>query len=174
LIDLGHREIAYLGDRSGFHSDAERYAGYEKALAETALSVRPEFVTRGDGRPQGASQAAATLLLSRRNRPSAVFCYNDMSALGVLQQAAKNRLAVPADLSVVGFDDIFFAELFQPPLTTVRQPKEEIGRCAMGLLLALLKGEKAEKTITIKGDLAVRASTAKPKPGIANRITTNR
>ncbi|MGH9621458.1 MAG: LacI family DNA-binding transcriptional regulator [Bryobacteraceae bacterium] len=160
LIELGHRKIAYVGDRTGLHSDSERFAGYRKVLEEAGLPLRQEFVVHGDGKPEGAAQAAAPLL-TRRGRPSAIFCYNDMSALGVLQEAAKNRLAVPKDLSVAGFDDIFFAELLQPGLTTVRQPKREMGRRAMELLLAVLGGEHAEREIVIRGELVVRGSTGR-------------
>jgi DNA-binding LacI/PurR family transcriptional regulator len=168
LIELGHRRIAYVGDRTGLQSDSERFAGYRKALEQAGLPVRPEFVVHGDGKPEGAAQAFAPLL-ARRERPSAVFCYNDMSALGVLQQATKNRLAVPADLSVAGFDDIFFAGLLQPGLTTMRQPKRELGRRAMELLFAILNGERAEKEIVIRGELVVRASTAEYKPAVTRR-----
>ncbi|MGH9640638.1 MAG: LacI family DNA-binding transcriptional regulator, partial [Bryobacteraceae bacterium] len=168
LIELGHRKIAYVGDRSGLHSDAERFAGYKKALAEAGIPVRRPLAVRGNGKPEGAARAAAPLL-ARRDRPSAVFCYNDMSALGVIQEASKNRLAVPADLSVAGFDDIFFAELLQPPLTTIRQPKREMGRQAMELLFAILNGERAERAIVIRGELVVRGSTAKSEAGLTSR-----
>lgn len=168
LIELGHREIAYVGDRSGLHSDTERFAGYKNALSEAGVALRPELAVHGDGKPEGAAEAIAPLL-ARRKRPSAIFCYNDMSALGVMKEAAKHDLSVPADLSVVGFDDIFFAELMNPPLTTVRQPMREIGRRAMELLFALLGGEEAKRTIAIKGELVVRGSTAVPKLGSRGR-----
>lgn len=158
LLELGHRRIAYVGDRSGLHSDTERFEGYRKALNEAGIAVREELLVHGDGKPEGAADAIAPLLTGR-NRPSAIFCYNDMSALGVMKEAAKHRLQVPANLSVVGFDDIFFAELMQPPLTTVRQPKREIGRRAMELLFALIRGEEAKQTITIQGQLVVRETT---------------
>ena len=160
LIELGHTAIAYLGDEQGLQSDVERYRGYKKALAASGLRLRKDLITRGNGKPDGAF-VAADALLAGSNRPSAVFCYNDMSALGVLQAAAKHRLSVPQDLSIVGFDDIFFAERLEPPLTTIHQPKREIGRSAMELLVALLKGEKAESVTTIRGQLIIRGSTAK-------------
>jgi LacI family repressor for deo operon, udp, cdd, tsx, nupC, and nupG len=82
-----------------------------------------------------------------------------MTALGVLQEASARKLAVPRDLSVAGFDDLFFARLLVPALTTVRQPKEELGRRAMTMLLSLLNSESTEKAVTVKGELVVRAST---------------
>lgn len=160
LAELGHTAIAYLGDESGLQSDVERFTGYKHALAEKGIVFREELVVRGDGKPNGAFKAAAELL-SSHTRPSAIFCYNDMSALGVMQSAAKAKLSIPADLSIVGFDDIFFAEHLQPPLTTIHQPKREIGRYAMQLLVTVLKGEEAEKIINIRGKLIVRGSTAR-------------
>ena len=170
LLELGHTAIAYLGDGSGLQSDVERYEGYRRALTRS----REEIVVHGDGKPDAAFQAAKKLFNGSK-RPSAIFCYNDMSALGVLQAAAELGLAVPQDLSIVGFDDIFFAERLQPPLTTIHQPKRELGRDAMKLLVALLNNEKADKTITVRGELIVRGSTAKftkrsdrertPRPG---------
>jgi DNA-binding LacI/PurR family transcriptional regulator len=162
LIELGHERIAYLGDRFGLQSDAERLAGFKKAMREARARIRPEFVVRGDGKPEGA-RLAARELLSLEERPTAVFCYNDMSALGVLQETEQRNLAVPEDLSVAGFDDIFFAPLVRPPLTTVRQPKKEIGRRAMEILLGLLHGAEVDKTVTIRGDLVIRGSTARPR-----------
>ncbi|MER3469524.1 MAG: DNA-binding transcriptional regulator CytR, partial [Thermoflexus sp.] len=81
--------------------------------------------------------------LASSRRPTAVFCYNDMTAIGALKAARAAGLRVPEDLSVVGFDDILFAAYTEPPLTTVAQPKYEMGRTAMGLLLRLLEGEQA-------------------------------
>jgi len=160
LIELGHTKVAYLGDRFGLQSDTERFSGFEKAMHEAHLPVRKEFLLRGDGKPQGAMTAAAELF-SRPKQPTAMFCYNDMSALGVLQEAESRHISVPGDLSLAGFDDIFFAPLLKPPLTTIRQPKREIGERAAELLLAVLGGEQTEKTVVIRGELVVRGSTAR-------------
>jgi DNA-binding LacI/PurR family transcriptional regulator len=161
LIKLGHRQIGYLGDRFGLQSDTDRFAGYREALAEADLPFLPELVAHGDGKPDGGVKAAHKLLSSRK-RPTAVFCYNDMSALGALQTAASHKLQVPRDLSLVGFDDLFFAAYTQPPLTTIRQPMRKMGCRAMELLLKLLAGKQIEGTIAIEGQLIVRASTAPP------------
>ncbi len=162
LIELGHEKIAYLGDQYGLQSDIERLAGFKAAMKQARIRVRAEFVAQGDGRPEGAAAAAAQLL-SLPDPPTAILCYNDMSALGVLQEATARNLIVPGDLSVAGFDDIFFASLLNPPLTTVRQPKREIGRRAIQLLLALLMHEETDKTVVIAGHLVVRGSTAGPR-----------
>jgi DNA-binding LacI/PurR family transcriptional regulator len=166
LIQLGHRRIAYLGDRFGLESDTERFKGFHTAMAEAGLRTPKAHIARGDGKADGGRERAAELL-ALKDRPSAIFCYNDMTTLGVMEQAAKMRMRVPRDLSVVGFDDLFFAASLQPPLTTIRQPKKELGQRAMELLMALLKGEQAEKTIVIQGELVLRASTARPYQSIS-------
>lgn len=165
LIDLGHTRIAYLGDRFGLQSDTERLKGYQKAFTQAHLPFSEELIARGDGKTGGAREAAAKLIgpqIPPHERPTAIFCYNDMSALGVMEEAKAARLRIPRDLSIVGFDDLFFASQLRPPLTTVRQPKKEIGRRAMEHLLALLRGEQASNTTFIKGELVIRESTAEP------------
>jgi DNA-binding LacI/PurR family transcriptional regulator len=127
-------------------------------MAEANLPVKRDYVVRGDGRP-GKGRERAVELLEHKKRPTAIFCYNDMTALGVLEEAGKRGLQVGRDLSVVGFDDLFFAALLQPGLTTIRQPMRELGRRAMALLLALLRGEEAERTAVIRGELVARGST---------------
>lgn len=158
LIELGHRRIAYLGDQFGLQSDTERFAGFKRAMAEAKLLVKRDYVVRGDGKPEKGRERAAELL-DRKKPPTAIFCYNDMTALGALEEAAARGLEPGRDLSVVGFDDLFFAGLLKPGLTTIRQPMRKLGRRAMALLLALLRGEEAERTAVIRGELVVRGST---------------
>ncbi len=161
LAGLGHTKIAYIGDRLGMQSDTERQDGYRRGLRACGIGLRKEYVARGDGKPKGAREAAAHLL-DLNDPPSAIFCYNDMSALGVLEEAASRGLEIPRHFSVCGFDDLFFTPFLNPPLTTVCQPKKEMGRQAMGLLLSILSGEEQQKTIKIRGELIVRGSTARP------------
>jgi DNA-binding LacI/PurR family transcriptional regulator len=162
LAQLGHQRIAYVGDRSGMQSDSERCAGYRLGLEKHGLHFDPELVAQGDGKPAGASLALQELL-HRHSGPTAIFCYNDMSALGVLEQAAKNGLRVPQDLSVCGFDDLFFTPFLNPALTTVHQPKRELGAAAMQLLLDVLSGERNKTALHLPGRLIVRNSTAPPR-----------
>jgi DNA-binding LacI/PurR family transcriptional regulator len=160
LVELGHKEIAYIGDQFGLHSDAERYAGYSRMMAEADLTVDQKFVIRADGKP---ARTAAQRLFSLKEIPTAVFCYNDMTALGVLSEASVEGIVVPEDLSIIGFDDIFFTSYLNPALTTVHQPMKELGHRAMRLLLALLHKEETERTILVRGELVVRGSTAAPR-----------
>lgn len=161
LIEMGHRRIAFIGDRLGFQSNIERFTGYQRALVETGLPLRPELLVHGDGRPKAAARAIKTLM-TLPEHPTAVICYNDMSAMGVLHGARQIETRVPETLSVVGFDDLYFASYLYPPLTTIRQPKRTMGRTAAQLALDLLAGKKIEKITRIKGELVVRSSTAPP------------
>jgi DNA-binding LacI/PurR family transcriptional regulator len=159
LLELGHRQIAYVGDRFGLHSDEERFAGYRQALTSREIPFDRELVMQGDGKADAAA-SALDQLLKGRSRPTAVACYNDMTALGLIHRAQEHGIAVPDELSVTGFDDIPFAAFARPPLTTIRQPRRDMGRQAMRLLFALLNGEEAQKTSVINGELIVRGSTA--------------
>ncbi len=165
LIHLGHKEIAYIGDESGLLSDEERCRGFETAMNEEGIAIRPDLVVRGDGKQGGGRQRAAGLL-TMKEPPSAIFCYNDMTALGVIEEIAAKGWRVGREVSVVGFDDLFFSASLQPPLTTFRQPKRELGKQAMHLLLATLRGQEAERKVVVRGELIVRGSTGKPYQAI--------
>jgi DNA-binding LacI/PurR family transcriptional regulator len=164
LIQLGHQRIAYMGDQFGFHSDTERFAGYRQALALADYPFLPELVVHGDGKPEGGEQAMEKLL-ALPVRPTAVFCYNDMSAIGALRRIRVHGLRVPDNISLVGFDDLFIASYTDPPLTTVRQPKQPMGRMAMEIMLKLLSEGHHETIIRMQGELVVRESTAPPPQG---------
>ena len=164
LIELGHRAIAYLGGPIQGRSHQARAAGYRRALNEAGLSFDARLVIAGDG-SIGAGRAALRALLassvpSTALRPSALFCYNDLSALGLLAEAHLQGVHIPADLSVVGFDNVPYAELSLPPLTTIDQRKDELGRLAVRTLLAARRGEPAAD-IRLRGELILRGSTVR-------------
>ncbi len=162
LIGLGHKRIAYIGDQSGFQSDTERFAGYRQSLAFAGYPFLPELVVHGDGKPEGGKQAMEKLL-SLPTPPTAVFCYNDMSALGALRAIYRHGIKVPDDISIVGFDDLAIASYTSPLLTTVGQPKHQMGRMAMETMLKILSGVDSKTNIKVNGELIVRESTAPPK-----------
>jgi DNA-binding LacI/PurR family transcriptional regulator len=126
------------------------------------LCFRPEFIVLGDGKPEGGMKAMAQLL-ALAERPTAVFCYNDMSALGALRQVRVAGLQVPGDISLTGFDDLYFSQYMQPALTTLRQPMRQMGRMAMETLIQLLKGSASAHSIKVAAELVLRESTAPPK-----------
>jgi DNA-binding LacI/PurR family transcriptional regulator len=159
LIKLGHKRIAYIGDRFGFQSDTERFTGYRQALELADLAFSPELVLHGDGNAESGGPAMESLL-NLTASPTAVFCYNDMTALGALRKIQSQGLSVPGDISLVGFDDLFIASYTQPLLTTVHQPRREMGRMAMEMLLKLFAGEECNASIKVSGELIVRESTA--------------
>ena len=166
LLDLGHRRIAYIGDRFGQQSDAERLAGFRAALKGAAAAAGESFcpTVHGDGKPEEGERAMEQLL-RLKPAPTAVFCYNDMTALGAMRAARARGLKVPRDLSIAGFDDVFFAQYLDPPLTTVRQPMREMGRRAMETLMLVLAGTPCPHDIKVAGELIVRGSTTPPKEG---------
>ncbi len=102
-------------------------------------------------------------LLSLPTPPTAVFCYNDMSALGALRAIYQHGIKVPDDISIVGFDDLAIASYTSPLLTTGGQPKQQMGRMAMDTMLKILSGVDAKTNLKVSGKLIVRESTAPPK-----------
>jgi len=134
LIELGHRHIACITGPSHVTPSAERVIGYQLALHEANLEMDERLIERGDFHA-GSGLNAALRLFDRSRQPTAVFACNDMMALGALRAAAETGRRVPEDLAVVGFDDIELASYTTPRLTTVAQPKVEMGRRAVKLLI---------------------------------------
>lgn len=161
LIELGHRRIAYITARANYSSNAGRLEGYRQALAEAGIAYDPVLVMPGNGRFDGGERGLA-VLMGLESPPTAVFCYNDMTAIGLMHAAHVARMSIPGDLAVVGFDDIPFASYVCPTLTTVAQPKFEMGKLAMEMILDLLDVQKTNGTvpnIVMQGQLIVREST---------------
>lgn len=162
LIALGHTRIGAITGARGQRASRDRMAGYQAALFAASLPVNPALVVESDFSIEGGYRAALHLL-AQGDAPSAIFAFNDNMALGVLRAARERGLDVPRRLSVVGFDDLEMAALVTPELTTVRQPLQEIGRVAAGVLYRLLDGQPLDATrIELSTRLVVRASTAAP------------
>jgi len=164
LIELGHRRIAFVGDKPPdpfrFLSSRDRTEGYESALAEAAIPLRPEYVREGT-QSRHVARSVAEELLRLPERPTAIFAASDVQALGVLEAARGLRIDVPGELSVIGFDDIEIASYVG--LTTIRQPLFESGRRGAELLLQALAGEPpAVRVETMSLDLVVRGTTRPP------------
>jgi DNA-binding LacI/PurR family transcriptional regulator len=160
LVGLGHRRIAFIGDQFGYQSDTERVAGYKEALKSAKIPIYPELLVRGDGKSEAALRAMDQLL-ALKNPPTAVCCYNDMTALGAMRSIRMHGLRVPEDISVTGFDDLFVASYAEPPLTTVRQPMRRMGQIAMEDLIKLMSGQESVVRVKMKPELIVRQSTAR-------------
>jgi DNA-binding LacI/PurR family transcriptional regulator len=160
LLDLGHPRIAHITGPISEWDAVERQAGYEQALQEAGLSVDPALIVYGDNRPEGGWQAMQQLL-TLPHPPTAVFCYNDATALGATRAIYAAGLRIPQDISLVGFDDIDLAPFFQPPLTTVAQAKREMGALAVQMVLDLLN-HKTVQDCVLPSRLVIRESTAPP------------
>jgi len=161
LIELGHRRIAHIRGRTDLVSAQLREQGYREALEAAGIPFDPELVRVGGYRAAETTDAARELL-SRSDRPTAVFAANDLSAIRVLEIARDLGLRVPEDLSVVGFDNVPEAANAVPALTTVAQPLHQMGAEAVRLLLGLLAGGTTEDHLLLPASLVVRASTSPP------------
>ena len=164
LVELGHRRIALIGDpppEFRFDWSRDRTRGYERALAAAGIELHEDYVREGTRLPHVA-RAVAIELLSLPERPTAVFAASDTQAIGVLEAARALGIAVPAELSVIGFDDIEVAGYVG--LTTVRQPLVESGRRGARLLLEVLSGRPMSPLRELLPlELVVRSTTG-PAP----------
>jgi LacI family transcriptional regulator len=162
LLDLGHRRIAAITGQRGWIATEERRRGYRGALAAAGVMPDPALEVESDWHTTGGYQAASELL-DARPRPTGIFAFNDMLAIGAMQAARERGLRIPEDISVVGFDDTFEASIVTPTLTTVRQPLAEMGRMAVALLVRMLHDQRIEALhVDLETKLVVRNSTAPP------------
>jgi LacI family transcriptional regulator len=162
LLDLGHRQIAYLGGPAATACNQARMHGYRGAMEAAGAPVPDGYVRTGRfSYEHGIAGGAA--LLDLPQPPTAVFAGSDETALGVIEAARARGLRIPEDLSVVGFDDTPVARLAAPPLTTVRQPLREMGAVAVRTALRLAAGEGVDSHhVELATELVVRQSTARP------------
>ncbi len=167
LVDLGHKKIAFMRGAS-FSSDSDaRWSAICEVAKDLKIEIKPELTVQidiNDATPQ-LGYPFAKQLLERRVPFTALFAYNDLSALGAIRAFQEAGLRVPNDISVVGFDDIQGAAYNTPSLTTVRQPLIRMGAIAAQTLLERIENNKAEpKEIAIEPVLVIRESTAKWQP----------
>ncbi|HEX4787350.1 MAG TPA: LacI family DNA-binding transcriptional regulator [Actinospica sp.] len=148
LLDLGHRRIAYVGNRADAaarardprHPGDGRWRGYRAVLAEAGIAYDEALVHAADPTARGGARCSAALTAPAGPSPTAVFAFNDLVAMGILHGLAMAGVRVPADLSVVGFDGIELSEFTVPALTTVAHPREDLGRQAVARLCDQLAG----------------------------------
>jgi len=165
LLELGHRRIAAIKGPADWMATEGRLNGYRAALVAAGVTPDPALEIPADFSTAAGMKAAAQLL-DRRDRPTAIFAFNDNLAVGVLRVARERGIRIPEDLSLVGFDDSEQASLVTPALTTVRQPLAEMGRMAVSLLMRILDNQRHEALrIELAAKLVVRDSTAPPRAG---------
>ncbi|MBB3062031.1 LacI family DNA-binding transcriptional regulator [Microbulbifer rhizosphaerae] len=159
LIGQGHRRIGVLaGLRDNPHS-RDRLRGYREALHKADIPYDPDLLVNGDF-TMGSGLMAASHFARMKNRPTAIFSMNDEMAIGCIQGLKSAGIRVPEDMSITGFDDIEFARYSDPPLTTVAQPAEELGRIGFNTLLELIEGQELQQTETVLPyEFIVRKST---------------
>jgi LacI family transcriptional regulator len=161
LAQLGHRRIAYLGGPRHAWSNRERVRGLRAAVRSNDLQLVQlgPFEPKFEGGIEGARLATAADV-------TAMIAYNDLVALGALRELAGRGVRVPDEMSVVGFDDLLFASMSAPPLTTVATPMEAAGRATVDLLLAAIEDETRfdGRCAELTTQLVVRATTAPPRP----------
>lgn len=164
LASLGHERIAFVQGHPDHKAIAQRFVGFQDGMSECGLKVAKSDCLQGFNTFDSGVECGARLL-SRKLRPTAIFCANDDMAAGVLKVAHEMNIAIPGELSVAGFDDIPLASQYWPTLTTVRQPTHAMARLATGLLIKRLRHESPEgvKKVLLS-ELVIRDSTG-PVPG---------
>jgi len=163
LLELGHRRIGViLGKKISTVSD-QRLEGFCERMESAGLGADRALMFRGDYWPE-TGRKATQHFLDLAERPTAIFAFNDLMAIGVIQALTEQGIRVPQDISVIGFDDIPLAQYSTPALTTVHQPLSKMGEKAVELLLQRIDGgEEAARFVRLDPELVVRASTA-PSP----------
>jgi LacI family transcriptional regulator len=161
LLDRGHRRIGYVGGPFGIAQVADRYAGASAAVAADPEAELVVAETASLTVASGRKGAAKLVSLPEHRRPTALFCANDLLALGVLQEVTARNLRVPDDIAIVGYDDIEFAGAAAVPLSSVRQPREQLGRTAAELLLEETRegADHRHRHVVFQPELVVRQSS---------------
>lgn len=163
LLDLGHQQIAFIGGPKNFTLCKERLKGFRKVMRRAGLQVPASHIQYGEFK-LAAGYREVQAVLESGSLPTALFCANDEIAMGAMKALREAKLRVPRDVSIIGFDDLEIADYCSTPLTTIRQPRREMGSEGMKLMLRILSGEAApDERITLSHQLIVRDSTARPK-----------
>jgi LacI family transcriptional regulator len=159
LLQLGHRRIAFIAGPSDEAGSAKRYRGYKDAINQAGVSLDESLVIPGNFNAIGGEKAAMELL-SRSERPTAIFAASDNMARGAIQACDRLGIRIPDDVSLIGFDDIRTASQTNPPLTTVKQPLRQIGQAAMRLALSAIRRENNVYGLILQTSLVLRNSCA--------------
>ncbi len=169
LLELGHSKIAYLGNAKSGRTSLDRLNGFQNEMQNAGFKIPQDFIYEVEGSEPELGEMGLNHFMNCSERPTAIICFNDMLAIGLLHACRQTGIHVPDDLSVTGFDNITFSAYTTPPLTTLDQPKYSIGNEAAQLLLELLATKiqnvnNTHKEKILKGKLLIRHSTAKPPP----------
>lgn len=165
LVNQGHRRIAFVGGPDSLHQVRDRRIGAELAAARSRASTLVTLPTPALDVEAGSKAAADLVAMSDAERPTATFAANDLVAIGLLQGFVTAGIAVPEEMAIIGYDDIAFAAAAAVPLSSIRQPRTELGRRAAELLLAEIEAADDDQThehqqVRFRPELIVRRSTA--------------
>jgi DNA-binding LacI/PurR family transcriptional regulator len=163
LVGLGHRRIVYVSGPEHATSSGLRLEGCRRALGAAGATIPPKWVVLGNGQSEVAERVVRPLVRAADGRPTAVFCYNDVTAMGVLRGVKMEGLRVPEDISILGYDDIASAPYLDPPLTTVAQAKYTLGQMALLMTVDLIRGKKDVRDVVLEPQLVIRSSCAEPE-----------
>jgi len=172
LVELGHSKIAFLSGPHKLHSAITRENDYRTAMQAAGLTIQKKWIIECDHTLKGGVAGFAQLQ-SLASRPTAIVCSNDMTAIGVLRAAYMDGLRVPQDVSVVGLDDIDFAEFTLPPLTTIRLSRADLAHAAFEALRQQAEdpeNPKIQREFLVSTSLVVRGSTAPPRSAVKGKI----
>jgi DNA-binding LacI/PurR family transcriptional regulator len=172
LAALGHREIAFISGPTRLRSAHSRLEAFEQSFGECGIVPLPEWIVEGDHTLEGGIRAMEKLLGGKK-LPTAVMCSNDMTAIGVLHKAYRTGLRVPADISIIGFDDVHMARVMIPPLTSVQMSRLELARAAVNALRSHVEGTEPQRVQEIGTHLVVRESTSYPPGAMRNLLPTS-
>lgn len=162
LIELGHKRIGCITGPSQVTPSGQRLKGYVKALGDNGISFDENLIVTGDFKSQSGNKGLKQLMQNRPS-PTAIFACNDLMAIGALAASREIGLEIPEQLSLIGFDDITLASMVVPKLTTVAQPKRDLGETGAKLLFQqITKDKKQEAVVLLQPNLVIRDSTAPP------------
>lgn len=164
LLESGYKKVAYIGGKSEVHSNSERLEGYKMALNLYRYKIDESLIVNGSFKSESGYEIAKKLLESE-NRPDSIFAGNDVIALGVLQCLKEYDINIPEEFGIIGFDDIPFASYPQIRLSTISQPKYQMGKCAMEILVNHIKEKPVKdlKKVILEPELVVRGTTRNVK-----------
>jgi LacI family transcriptional regulator len=158
LIELGHRRIGFLTNSLSLKNIRDRFAGYKQALEESGLEFLPEFVLES-GYRDNLAYVSVESLLARQCKPDAIFVTGDLMAIEAIRAIRNFGLEIPRDISIIGFDDIWMSQFITPPLTTIWQPKYELGKLVMDKLHRIINDEEVSlETTYLEPKIVVRES----------------
>lgn len=160
LVQLGHKKIMFLSGQVNIKLSMDRLEGYKRALLDNSIDYNENLVVVGRYSSEFGYETMKNMELDKEI--TAIFCGNDLIAIGAMNALKEKLISIPEDISIVGFDDIYISTLVSPPLTTVRQPSYEIGYLAIETLIDILECKKDfSKKVEIKLELKIRESTCK-------------